>query len=257
MSVLTPLAPDRSSTLFRRNPVAKLGVAVVVLVGAFAMREPLPLAVLLGLELAVIPLTGVRAGTFARRSWPLALSVGGVALTNLLVVSTGDPRRLLALGPIDVTVGAAHSALTVCLRLLAVAVPGILVLATTEPLDLADALVQRLHVPARFAYGALAALRLLPLLSADWAQIARARRARGVDAGRSPVAAGRLFTGQVFAVLVAAIRRGVRLARAMEARGFDSHTPRTVARPQPMRPHDWVLLAASVLVVAAIIAGLT
>ena len=45
--------------------------------------------------------------------------------------------------------------------------------------DLADALVQRWRVPARFAYGALAALRLLPLLSADWHMIGRARRARG------------------------------------------------------------------------------
>lgn len=253
MSILTPLARDRQAALSRRNPVAKLGVAVVVLVGAFAMRSPLPLGVLLVLELAVIPWTGVRPATLARRSWPLLLSVAGVAVTNLLVVSTGDPRRLLTVGPLDVTVGAAHSALTVCLRLLAVAVPGILVLATTEPLDLADALVQRLHVPARFAYGALAALRLLPLLSADWAQIARARRARGVDAGRSPVAALRLFAGQVFAVLVAAIRRGVRLAGAMEARGFDSATPRTVARPQPMRAGDWALVAVAVVAVAAIL----
>jgi energy-coupling factor transport system permease protein len=142
----------------------------------------------------------------------------------------------------------------VWLRLLAITLPGIVVLATTDPMDLADALVQRWHAPARFAYGALAALRLLPLLAADWQMIALARRARGLDAGRSPFALARLFASQTFAVLVASIRRGVRIATAMEARGFDSGRGRSVARPQPMRPPDWWLLAATVAVVLLVTA---
>ena len=60
------------------------------------------------------------------------------------------------------------------------------------------------------------------------------------------------FGGLVFAVLVAAVRRGVRLAAAMEARGFGAtDVERTVARPQPMRPADWWLIAASVVAVLA------
>jgi energy-coupling factor transport system permease protein len=253
MSVLAPLAPSTHGPLARRNPVAKLALAAIVLVGAFAGGGPALPATLLAIELALLPFSGVRAGTLVRRSWPLVLSVAGVALANLLVVDTGDPRPLLSAGPLDVTVGTAVATATVCLRLLAITLPGIVVLATTDPLDLADALVQRLRVPARFAYGALAALRLLPLLSVDWQQIARARRARGLDAGRSPLAAGRLFASQVFAVLVGAIRRGVRLATAMEARGFDGSTPRSVARPQPMRAGDWVLVLGTLLVVGAVV----
>ena len=53
-----------------------------------------------------------------------------------------------------------------------------------------------------------------------------ARRARGVDAGRNPVARLRLFASTAFALLVGAIRRGTRLAVAMDARGFDSGVPR-------------------------------
>ncbi len=169
-------------------------------------------------------------------------------MTNLIVVEGG--RVLLAVGPVDVTSDAVVSAAGVSLRLLAIALPGVLVLATTDPMDLADALVQRWHVPARFAYGALAALRLLPLLSADWQQVARARRARGLDPGRSPVALLRAFGAQVLAVLVAAVRRGVRLATAMEARGFGAtDAVRTVARPQPMLARDWWLLAGTLAAV--------
>lgn len=253
MSMLVPLTPDPHAALGRRNPVAKLTACIVVLAGLVVTSDALTPALLLTVELLVLPFTGVRLATLLRRSWLLLLSVGGVALTNLIIVNGG--RVLVALGPVDVTSEGVRSALAVSLRLLAITLPGIVVLATTEPMNLADALVQRWHVSPRFAYGALAALRLLPLLAVDWQMIARARRARGLDAGRSPVGLLRMFGAQTFAVLVAAIRRGVRLATAMEARGFDSRGKRgkrgerSVARPQPMRSADWALMAGTTLVV--------
>jgi energy-coupling factor transport system permease protein len=252
MSLLVPLAPDPNAALGRSNPVAKLTAAIVVLLGLVVTSDPLTPSLLLAVELAVLPLTGVRAATLLRRTWPLLISVSGVAVTNMFVVNGG--RVLLDLRFADVTSHGVDSAGSVWLRLLAITLPRVVVLATTDPMDMADALVQRWHVPARFAYGALAALRLLPLLAADWQMIALARRARGLDAGRSPLAALRLFGSQVFAVLVAAIRRGVRLATAMEARGFDSGRARSVARPQPMRPADWWLIAATIVVVLLVTA---
>jgi energy-coupling factor transport system permease protein len=252
VSILAPLAPDAAGRLARRNPVAKLTAAIVVLLGLVVTGDPLTPALLLAIELAVLPFTGVRAGTLVRRTWPLLLSVAGVAVTNMIVVNGGTV--LLTLGPIDITSHGVESAVSVWLRLLAITLPGILLLATTDPMDMADALVQRWHAPARFAYGALAALRLLPLLSLDWQMIGRARRARGLDAQRSPLAALRLFASQTFAVLVASIRRGVRLASAMEARGFDSGQERTIARPQPMRPVDWWLIAGTVAAVVVVTA---
>jgi energy-coupling factor transport system permease protein len=110
------------------------------------------------------------------------------------------------------------------------------------------------RVPARFAIGALAAFRLVPLLADEWELLTLARRARGVDAGRNPVARVRLFTSTMFALLVGAIRRGTRLATAMDARGFDSHLPRSVARPQRFTAADAALVAGA-LVVASVAIG--
>lgn len=254
MSVLVPLAPDPSAALARRNPVAKITAALVVTVGLLVTLDPVTPGVLLLIEAAAFPLSGVRPGVLLRRSWPLLLGIAGVCVANVVAIGRGEV--LLDLGPVEVTTTGVETALSVALRLLAVTLPGIVVLAATDPMDLADALVQRWRVPARFAYGALAALRLLPLLSTDWHMIARARRARGLDAGWSPVARLRAFGGQVFAVLVAAVRRGVRLAAAMEARGFGAtDVARSVARPQPMRAGDWALIgatAAAVLTATAV-----
>ena len=248
MSVLVPLAPDADAPLARLNPVAKITAAAVITVGMLLTLDPVTPGVLLVIEALAFPLSGVRPTTLLRRTWPLAVGVAGICLANVIAVGGGDV--LLDLGPMQVTSGGVEAAGSVALRLLAVTLPGIVVLAATDPMDLADALVQRWHVPARFAYGALAALRLLPLLSADWHLLTRARRARGLDAGWSPWGRLAAFRGLVFAVLVAAVRRGVRLAAAMEARGFGAtDVARTVARPQPMRAPDWWLIVAAVAAV--------
>jgi energy-coupling factor transport system permease protein len=133
------------------------------------------------------------------------------------------------------------------------ALPGVLLVATTDPVRLADALTVHWRVSTRFAFGALAALRLVPLLIAEFESVRLARRARGVE-GRSPAARARLLGGIVFTLLVGAVRRGSRLATAMDARGFDSGIPRTNARGSHLRRRDGAFVAGTVAVCAAAVA---
>jgi len=125
---------------------------------------------------------------------------------------------------------------------------GIVAFVTIDQTDLADALVQHLHAPPRFAVGALAAFRLLPIFATEWETIGLARRARGIDDGGGFLHRAASFRERSFTLLVAAIRRGVRLALAMDARGFATMTCRTIARPQPFTDRDRVLLVAAVVV---------
>ncbi|MBM2621757.1 energy-coupling factor transporter transmembrane protein EcfT [Actinoplanes sp. LDG1-06] len=241
---------DPAAPLARRNPVAKLAAALLFSLPLIATLDPLTPAIALAIELALVPLFGLRYATLARRAWPVLVASLGLLVTMVLFSANRSGTLLLDLGPFDVTTGVLMSALGLILRLFAVAVPGVLVFATTDPTDLADALVQNAKAPARFAIGALAAFRLLPLLGAEWQMLTLARRARGVDAGRNPVAALRLFVSTAFALLVGALRRGGRLAVAMDARGFDSGIPRTYARRQSFQRADAALVAGAVLLSA-------
>ncbi|MEH0845904.1 energy-coupling factor transporter transmembrane component T [Micromonospora sp. CPCC 205711] len=243
--VATPGAP-----LARRNPVAKLAAALVFTFVLVATLDPVAPAIAIAVELAVLPLFGIRYRVLARRALPLLASGLGILVTLVLFAADRSGPVLLDAGPLLVTQGVLVTALGLVLRTFAVALPGVIVFATTDPTDLADALIQNAKAPARFALGALAAFRLVPLLGQEWQMIAMARRARGVDAGRNPVAKLRLFISTAFALLVGAIRRGTRLAVAMDARGFDAGTPRTVARRQHFGRADWLLIAA-----AAVLAG--
>ncbi|TDB72939.1 energy-coupling factor transporter transmembrane protein EcfT [Micromonospora sp. KC721] len=241
-------APD--APLARRNPVAKLAAALVFSFILVATLDPVAPAIALAIELALLPLFGVRYRVLARRALPLLAGGVGIVVTLVLFAADRSGRVLLDVGPVLVTEGVLVTALGLVLRMFAVALPGVIVFATTDPTDLADALIQNAKAPARFAIGALAAFRLVPLLGQEWQTIALARRARGVDAGRNPVARLRLFGSTAFALLVGAIRRGTRLAVAMDARGFDAGTPRTVARRQHFGAADWLLLVG-----AAVLAG--
>lgn len=249
---LQPVA-DPAAPLARRNPVAKLGAALLFTLPLVATVDPVTPAIALVLELALLPLFGLRHRMLLSRAWPLLVAALGIVLTMVLFAADRSGRLLLDLGPFDVTTGVLTSALGLALRIFAVALPGIIVFATTDPTDLADALVQNAKAPARFAIGALAAFRLLPLLGQEWQMLTLARRARGVDAGGNPLAAVRLFVSTGFALLVGALRRGGRLAVAMDARGFDSGLPRTYARRQVFTRADVVLLVGAALLAAAAI----
>ncbi|MEU5554009.1 energy-coupling factor transporter transmembrane component T [Micromonospora sp. NPDC047793] len=241
--------PD--APLARRNPVAKLAAALLFAFPLLATLDPVAPAIAIAIELAVLPLFGVRYRVLLRRVWPLLAAAVGVLVTLVLFAADRSGRVLLDAGPVVVTSAVLLTALGLVLRLFAVALPGVIVFATTDPTDLADALVQNARAPARFAIGALAAFRLLPLLGQEWQMIVMARRARGVEAGRNPVAKLRLFVSTAFTLLVGAIRRGTRLAVAMDARGFDAGVPRTVARWQYFGAADWLLMVVAATLAAA------
>ncbi len=254
MHLLVPLTPDPAAPLARANPVAKLAAALVLLLALFASLDGVTALVILAVLAALLTVSGLSPGTLVGRAWLIGLAAVSVGIFNIVFAAEQLGPIVVAVGPIRIGAETLTNGLGLAVRLLAIALAGLLAAATTQPTDLADALVQQLRVSPRFAVGALAALRLLPLLAREWQTISMARRARGVDAGRNPIAGVRLWAGQVMALLVGAIRRGSRMARAMEARGFGAMPCRTVARIQRMRGSDWGWIVGAIVLAAVAIA---
>jgi energy-coupling factor transport system permease protein len=253
MRLLTPLVPDAGAPLARANPLAKLLAALVLLVVLFASLDALTAAIILAALVALLPVSGLSAGALLGRAWIVGLLAVAIAAFNVLFAAEQLGPTLIAAGPVRIGAETLANGVGLALRLLAIALAGILATATSDPTDTADALIQQTHVSPRFAIGVLAALRLLPMLARDGQVIAMARRARGIDAGGSPLAALRLLGSRLIGLLVAAIRRASRMALAMEARGFGATPCRTVARPQRMRVADWAwVLAAAALGAGAV-----
>ena len=243
MTAPLALGPVADVPLSRINPVAQLGAIAVVTVVLISSLDVVTSAVVVAAELCLLPAAGLTdARNLWRRTWPLLFGASSVALVNVLLSD-----------------GGAGTGLGLALRVVGLALPGVLLVASTDPVRLADALTIHWRVSPRFAYGALAALRLAPLLVVEFESVRLARRTRGVEAGRNPLARARLVAGIGFTLLVGAVRRGSRLATAMDARGFDSGIPRSNARGSVLHRRDawFVGGTAAVCAVAVTLSVLT
>lgn len=253
MSTAVLAAPGRR--VLTVNPVAKIAALAPLTLCLLSTLDWLSAVVAVVGELVVFLAVGLRARGLGRRLLPLLVAA---PLAGVTMVLYGRPsgETYLRLGLVHVTEGSVAIGLATTARLVAIALPAVVLLATIDPTDLADGLAQRWRLPGRFVLGALAGLRLVGLFLQDWRSLELARRARGVaDSGRL-----RRFAGQVLALLVLAVRRGSRLATAMEARGFDGPTARTWARPSPFGRAEVVTIAAgaalgALCVVVAVLAG--
>jgi energy-coupling factor transport system permease protein len=243
----------------RANPVAKLAASLLIALVLILTVDAVSAATALLLELLVLPFAGLRAGELLRRTAPVWIAAPLAGASTVLYGRDSGAVHAEFLF-VSVTDGSLALGAAILLRVLAVGLPSVVLIATTDPTDLADGLAQILRLPARFVLGALAGMRLVGLLVDDWRTLSMARRARGVADGRGPLQALRSLASRTFSLLVLAIRRGSRLATAMEAKGFGSGIPRTWARESRLGGGDVLLIAggafiAAAAVVAAVLTG--
>ncbi len=236
----------RTGAVARINPVAKLGASALIAIPLILTLDWVSAAVALVLECLLFPFVGVGWREFWARTWPVWIAAPLTAVTIALYGETSG-EMYFEWFVIRVSEGSVALAVATLLRVLAIALPSVVLFVTVDPTDLADGLGQVLKLSARFVLGALAGLRMVGLFLDDWRALELARRARGVaDRGRI-----RRFLGMAFALLVLSIRRGSKLATAMEARGFGAPGPRTWARQSTFGAREWMLLAIGAAISAA------
>ena len=248
-SAPTSARAPRRGLLSRTNPVARVLALLVATTPLLISIDPVSAGVALALELALIPLSGVSARSFALKATPLAVAAPLGALSMLLYASPGG-RVFWEFGPAAISEHSIWLALGIGLRMCALVIPAIALLDRIDPTDMGDGLAQILHLPARPVLASLAGARMTSLMAADWKALERARRARGVgDASRI-----RSFLRGSFSLLVFALRRSGKLATTMEARGFGAKGQRTWARPSRLRAADAVLIAVAMAIPAIALA---
>lgn len=253
---MTLTAPRvHTGAMARINPVAKLGASGLVALPLILTLDMVSAAVALALECVLFLFAGVGWREFWLRTWPVWLAA---PLTGVTIALYGEASGTVHLEwfLVRISDGSLLLAGATMLRVLAIALPSVVLFITVDPTDLADGLAQTWRLPARFVLGALAGLRMVGLFLDDWRALELARRARGVaDQGRV-----RRFLGMAFALLVLSIRRGAKLSTAMEARGFGAPVRRTWARQAHFGWREWMLLAIGAAIsgsaiVAAVVAG--
>lgn len=222
------------------NPVTRILGLILLTTPLLLSVDVVSAAVALGFTLLAAPLCGVGWGRLLPRGWPILLAAP-LAAVPMALYGRPEGETHFQFLLIHVTDNSLQLAAAIFVRVLAVGLPVIVLSADVDPTDLGDGLAQVLRLPARFVLGAVAAARLVSLFRDDLDSMRRARRARGIaDQGRI-----RYFLTLAFGLLVLSLRRGAKLATAMEARGFNrvAEHGRTWARESTLSGRDWVVMA--------------
>lgn len=118
---------------------------------------------------------------------------------------------------------------------------------TTYPEDFAEALV-KLKVPYEFALTFTMAIRFVPSLSREAQIIIDAQRSRGLELEKgSFIKKIRNYIPILIPLIVGAIRRSIKVAEAMESRGFGASPKRTSLRELKLKFGDYFFLLVATL----------
>jgi energy-coupling factor transport system permease protein len=227
------------SFLHRLNPLTKLGLCVPVAVLVSFAREPTtPLAV------AILALLTTRY----LGQVPWSVLIRPLLFALLLGFGLFWTYALFYVGPGSAVVYAAAMGL----RLVAIFMASTLFVVTSDPTELVRAMMHQLHLPQRIAYSIFAAYRFVPLVEVELANIRAAHQLRGGAGHRGPLAWLREIAGYAIPLLALTVRRGERVALAMESRAFGALPRRTFYRVTTLGWRDGAFTAAALVVLGAL-----
>lgn len=231
--------------LHRLNPVTKLAIAAAIIIATF-LSTTYPM--LVGL-LALTLMLGVYAGVFSQLVKLLKLLVPLAVI--MLVLQTAFVRNGISVF-LWMTDEGLVTGSKACLRLLGVALPLILMLTATKLNDLANACVEKLHIPYRYAFTFTTALRFVPVFSQEMNAIMEAQTARGVEYDtKNPFKKMQLMLPLCVPLLVSSVGKTDATALAAEERGFYLRTRESSFKRYPFAGTDYVVLVLCVALIAA------
>ena len=234
-----------ATVLHRLNPVAKLALASGIIIATFLATTYPALVGLLVITLAL----GAYAGVFSRLASLLnvLLPLAAIMLILQMVFVQGGERLAGFVTSEGLITGS-----KACLRLLGVALPLVLVLTVTKLTDLANACVEILHVPYRYAFAFTTALRFVPLFGQEMNAIMEAQTARGVEYDtKNPIKKLQLMLPLCIPLLISSVGKTDATALAAEQRGFYLRTRESSYKRYPLQALDFAAIAVAVALIVA------
>lgn len=241
-----------ASIFHRLNPLTSFLAAFFVCIAA-AVSLSIPfVAALIVLLMACAAVIGV-----FKRCLKLVLGLGSLALIVLvlqvLFVRTGEVY--LQCGPLMVTHDGVFSGVLVVLKVVCMVLPLTLAFMVAPVNALSDELVSKCHLPHKYAFAIVTAIRFIPLFIEEMGAIMEAQKARGVS----------FDTGNIFKrlsmmvpltvpLLVGSVKKTDSIAIAAELRGFKLRGPRSAVRTRRIAAGDVVAVLVCIAALAASIA---
>ncbi len=239
-----------SSLFHRLDPLSKLAWLVGVSLLAFgAYIAWIQIIISLTVLATALFLAGLTPLQIVRSIWLLIAA----CMSFFVIQSLTLPGTHVAfhIGSMAIYAESADYALASALRIYTIILSSMVFVRTTDPRDLAIALVTQMHVPYRIAYSFFIALRIVPTIEEEIKIIRSAHAVRGVVKQKSIV--GRIGEMKRYAMplLVGSLRRASMMVMSMEGRAFGAYPQRTFVDSPRMGAPGMTLIAVTGIAVVA------
>lgn len=242
------LYTERDSIIHRIHPITKL----VYIMVAILLPLVLPLDQILTLSI-VVSFIILTTGRVLKQVVPLLMFSGFVLLTVVLIQGlfrAGNHTPAFQLGGwIFYQEGLRH-ALAICLQVVNILGAFSILVLTTKPTDLIEALVRKGLSP-RIGYVLSSVLQIIPQMIGSMDTIMDAQRSRGLELEGNLAKRIKAFVPLIGPVVMTSLINVRERAMALEARGFTAKIPKTFLRQNPEKTFDYFIQAGLVILLLA------
>lgn len=216
-------------------PITKIILTVATALWALILKQPDSLAVLCLVELLIL----LSAGELLKNiKAVIMLAVFAVLLAVVQVIGGGTMESAYVAG----------------LRMLAMTLLFIYLLATTRLQDLTASMVKQLHVPYEYAFMFTAGLRFVPDFMEENKAVTEAQACRGLAVKGNFFRRMKRYMSVVQPLMLRSLGRSESMALSLELRGFGG-ARRTFMESVAPRSADYAVTGIVLIVTAAVIYG--
>lgn len=262
-----------NSVFHKMNPITKLIFAFAVCIGCFMSKNLIVLASFLVLNFLIGCICGIPKRTAMLLKGLMKLSFF-LFILQVLFIRSGDViqipnfvnlfrqkflgHEIEEIGKItlewkilNVTYYGVWNALCLVLRLSCGTLPLAVMLSVTKLGDLSNALVEKVHLPFKYAFTLTTAIRFIPVFASEMAGIIEAQTSRGIQLDtKNPFKKISLILPLCAPLLVSSVRKTQSLAIAADLRGFKYRKAGSCLKKYPFKFRDFAAFFAGACVIA-------
>ena len=237
-----------NSVFHKMNPMTKLIFAFSVCIACFSANNILLLCLLLVFNVIIGCICGIKNRTFSMLKGLVKISLFLFVL-QVLFIRSGNV--IFEWKIIRITDFGVKNALALVLRLSGATLPLAIMLSVTKLGDLSNALVEKLHIPFKYAFTLTTAIRFIPVFASEMAGIMEAQTSRGIELdSKNPIKKVALILPLCAPLLVSSVRKTQSLAIAADLRGFKFRKPGSCLKKYPFCLKDLICLLMCVAFIA-------
>lgn len=235
---------DNNSFIHRLDPRTKITVFLLTFVAILLFEDPLWMLPVTFFVLLQLVISGAIFNLRRIRYILIVLTISSMVLWNLFSKGVTPLFWIFEVESFLFSI-----ARTMLMTLMVSA--GMILISTTRNEELVLGMI-RMGMPYRVGFAISTALRLVPTIASSTQTISQAQRSRGLDLDSGGlVDRVRKFLPLLVPVFISTIRNTNIFGMALESKGFGAREKRTFYLKLEMRTADYIVLAFTVIFVAA------